>query len=484
MLLVLDRSHSLPLYRQLSQQVKELIENGTLAPGSRLPTVRKLAEDHGLTRLTVQTAFAELQDQGWIQSTVGRGTFVSESQTPTPPQSRLEIPGALAELLRAGGRPARFHLAQAAPSEEFFPKREWKASLMAALQQEGSLHYGTIQGDENLRSQISRVLMQRGLQIPPEQILITHGAQQGMDLAARTLSRPNQPVLLETPCYPGALELLHTLSRPCLEVPIESGGPNLKILEEHCRRHRPSLLYTVPTFQNPTGLLTSPAHRQALLQLAQRYDFWILEDDVWGFLNYTPSLPPPLKAQDKNQRVIYISSFSKTLMPALRLGFVVASEQVLQALCQKKHASDLVCSLLLQRGLAEYLKRGHFGPHLQRIVPLYKQRRDALHQGLQQHLPQCQFSLPPGGLSHWLQLPAGVDEQQFYNEACENGLICSRGEAFYPTPRFGHLRLSFGAHPPAELLQAAALLGQLLQAQQRKASLMRERARLRANPLV
>ena len=483
MLLVLDRSDTQPLYRQLSVQLKGLIESGTLAPGSRLPTVRQLAEDHGLTRLTVQSAFAELQDQGWIQSTVGRGTFVAD-QTPSPPPSRLQISGSLAELLEAADRPARYQLAQAAPSEEFFPKRDWKACLQAAMHQEGSLNYGTIQGDEGLRSQISRVLLERGLQVPPEQILITHGAQQGMDLVARTLSRPSQPVLLETPCYPGALELLHTLSRPCLEVPVEAGGPSLKAIEELCRRHRPSLFYTVPTFQNPTGLLTSPAHRAGLLQLAQRYDFYILEDDVWGFLNYTPSLPPPLKAQDRNNRVIYVSSFSKTLMPALRIGFVVASEEVLQALSQKKHASDLVCSLLMQRALAEYLKRGLFQPLLQKVVPLYRQRRDALHGALQRHLGQCRFSQPPGGLSHWVQLPPGVDEQELYQEACSHGLVCARGEAFYPSPRGGHLRLSFGAHRPAELEEAAALLGQLLAGMEQRGALLRQRTRLRANPLV
>lgn len=483
MLLVLDRSDAQPLYRQLSLQIKGLIENGTLGPGSRLPTVRQLAEDHGLTRLTVQSAFAELQDQGWIQSTVGRGTFVSE-RTPSPPPSRLQISGSLAELLEAADRPARFQLAQAAPCEDFFPKREWKACLQSALNQEGSLNYGTIQGDENLRSQISRVLLERGLQVPPEQILITHGAQQGMDLVARTLSQPTQPVLLETPCYPGALELLHTLSRPCLEVPVENGGPSLKAIEEQCRRHRPSLFYTVPTFQNPTGLLTSPAHRAALLQLAQRYDFWILEDDVWGFLNYTPSLPPPLKAQDRHNRVIYVSSFSKTLMPALRIGFVVASEEVLQALSQKKHASDLVCSLLLQRALAEYLRRGLFPAHLQQVVPLYRQRRDALFSALQKHLGQCRFSQPPGGLSHWLQLPAGVDEQELHQQACSEGLVCARGEAFYTTPRGGHLRLSFGAHPPGELEQAAELLGQILTRLEQRGAQLRQRTRLRANPLV
>lgn len=474
MLLVLDRSDSLPLYRQLSQQLKGLIENGTLAPGSRLPTVRRLAEDHGLTRLTVQSAFAELQDQGWIQSTVGRGTFVS-AQSSGPPPSRLEVPGSLAELLQAPDRPARFQLAQAAPSEEFYPRQDWKPCLQAAVNQEGSLNYGTIQGDEHLRSQISRVLLDRGLQVPPEQILVTHGAQQGMDITVRALSKPNQPVLLETPCYPGALELLHTLSRPCLEVPVEQ---MVKAVEEQCRRHRPTLLYTVPTFQNPTGLLASPAQRAALLALAQRYDFYILEDDVWGFYNYTPSLPPPLKAEDKHGRVIYVSSFSKTLMPALRLGFVVASEDILQSLSQKKHASDLVCSLLLQRALAEYLRRGHFAPHLAKIVPLYKQRRDAFQQALQEHAPECGFHLPPGGLSHWLKLPAGVDESAVFSEACHQGLVCARGAAFFPVPRAqGYLRLSFGGHKPAELEKAAALLGQILRA-------ARQRPRLRVKPLV
>lgn len=449
MRLQLDRADSLPLYRQLVQQVSQQIEAGALSPGTRLPTVRQLAHEHGLTRLTVQSAFAELQALGLVHATVGRGTFVSERLTPP---ARVPIPGTLAELLDS--RDVRFSLAQSAPGTECYPAREWQACLRSATRQD-CLGYGALQGEEPLRRQIAALLQHRGLTAAPELILITHGAQQGIDLAVRALSRPDQPVMLEVPCYPGALELLRARSQPCLEVPWQDDGPALEVLEEHCRRFRPPLFYSVPTFHNPTGRVSSAQNRQSLLELARRYDFYVLEDDVWGFLSYQGQVPP-LKERDRQQRTIYVSSFSKTLMPALRLGFVLADPPQLAVMTALKHATDLVCSSLLQHALAEFLRRGCFLPHLKAMLPLYRQRRDALHSALS----GCDCQLPAGGLSMWLRLPADCEESEISRQAREKGLVVARGRSFAAP---GHLRLSFGAHRPDELRQAGQLLVRLLQ---------------------
>jgi 2-aminoadipate transaminase len=483
MKLALNRQDSIPLYRQVAQRLRELMENGTLSAGARLPTVRKLADDHGLTRLTVQSAYGELQDQGWIQSVVGRGTFVAERQRPRPaaPQPRLEISGSLAELLQVGDRPARFKLAQATPGEDTYPLKELKSCLGHALAQEGTMGYGPLQGEESLRSAFSRLLLTRGVSTAPEHILVTHGAQQGMDLAFRALSLPDQPVMVEVPVYPGALELLRSRNQPCLEVPLN----NLAAVEEFCRRHRPPLLYTIPCFQNPTGLVSSPETREGLLQLAQRYDFYIVEDDVWGFLAYDDSPPPPLKSSDAGNRVIYVTSVSKTLTPGLRLGAVVAPPEPLATMTQLKHACDLICSSLHQRALAEFLRRGAFDPHLQSVIRTYRDRRDALMEAIQTHLPECECEAPGGGLSAWLRLPAGCDETDIFRQAKEEGLLVTRGQAFYASHQVpGCLRLSFGTHKPRALQQAIALLGQIVEQSRRRTSLLRQRVRLNANPLV
>lgn len=483
MKLALNRQDSIPLYRQVAHRLRDLMESGILPAGARLPTVRKLAEDHGLTRLTVQSAYGELQDHGWIQSVVGRGTFVAERQRarPAAPEPRLEISGSLAELLQVGDRPARFKLAQATPGEDTYPLKELKSCLGHALLQEGSMGYGPLQGDESLRTAFSRLLLTRGVVTAPEHILVTHGAQQGMDLAFRALSLPDQPVMVEVPVYPGALELLRSRNQPCLEVPLN----NLRAVEDFCKRYHPPLFYTIPCFQNPTGIVSSPDIRDGLLELAQRYDFYVVEDDVWGFLAFDDVPPPTLKSSDKNNRVIYVTSVSKTLAPGLRMGAVVAPPEPLATMTQLKHASDLICSSLHQKALAEFLRRGAFEPHLQRVVQTYRDRRDALMESIAEHLPECECTAPRGGLSAWLRLPPGCDESDIFREAKEQGLLVTRGQAFYASHQVpGCLRLSFGTHKPRALQQAVALLGQIVEQSQRRTLLLRQRVRLNANPLV
>lgn len=487
MLLSLNREDSIPLYRQVAQRLRSLMENGSLAPGARLPTVRKLAADHGLTRLTVQSAYAELQDQGWIESVVGRGTFVAERSriSPAAPQPRLEIAGSLAELLQAGDRPARFQLAQATPGEDTYPLKELKSCLAHALQQPGSMGYGPLQGEESLRAEFSRWLLNRGLAVAPEHILITAGAQQGMDLAVRSLSLREHPVMVETPVYPGVLELLRARSQPCLEVPLLPQGPRLQSVEEYCKRFRPALFYTIPCFQNPTGLVASDEVQEQLLELADRYNFYIIEDDVWGYLSYDGPAPLPLKSRDRFERVIYVTSVSKTLTPGLRMGAVLAPPEALASMTQMKHASDLICSSLQQKALAEFFRRGAFEPHLQRVVEIYRERRDAMLNAIQTYLPDCEYSSPSGGLSVWLRLPPGVDESEIFREAQERGLAVTRGQAFYASHQVpGCLRLNFGTHKPRALQQAVVLLGELVGRAQRQATQLRQRLRLRANPLV
>lgn len=478
--LTLAREDELPLYLQIVHGVIDLIERGILTPGSRLPTVRRMAQDYQLGRMTVQTAYSELQAQGWTESVVGRGTFVAaRPQISTFPRAilpRVEVPGSLASILESQGPPARLFLAQATPAEETFPVRDFKACLSHAMQNPEHLAYGSILGDDELRIQMSRALLSRGLTVSPEALLITSGAQQAIDLAVRTFTTPDQSVAVEAPAYPGVLEILSSRRQRSLEVPVNSEGLSLVDLERLCERDRPALVYTVPTYQNPTGTVTSIEHRKRLVEMAEEYDFYILEDDVYGDLNLVGKAPHCLKAFDETSRVIYLTSFSKALMPALRLGALVATPSQLMALSHRKQATDLITSPLLQAALAEFLRRGYYKTHLKKVRELYLSRRDHACQLLKDLLPECRFYEPSGGLSLWIELPPEVDEAELYLKARQEGVVVARGEAFFhrSQPR-GYLRLSFTHLNKVKFRQAICVLRTLIEEQKTHRSRSRNR---------
>ncbi|GIV98244.1 MAG: GntR family transcriptional regulator [Herpetosiphonaceae bacterium] len=496
MKLYLQRNSEIPLYQQIADQIRERVRSGALPPGTRLPPVRQLANELGLTRLTVHTAYAELQAEGIIESFVGRGSFVaSQSGTATAPPAdagaRAQPPAAwasqslLADMQRMALQPNLRSFAQAIPAPETYPVHEFRRALSMALNDPAALGYRPTQGEAILREQVSRLLLDRGINAAPDLVLIAAGAQQGIDLALRAFAEPGDIVLAEEPTYPGFIELAAQRGQRIVGLPIDEYGLRVDALEAACEAYRPRLLYTVATFHNPTGVLLSAERRQALLRIARAYNVLVVEDDAYGLLSYDNSPPPALKASDTAGHVIFITSFSKVLMPSLRLGAVVAAADQLPALLAAKRSSDLVCSPLLQRALAEYLRRPGIEGHLQQVRLLYAERRDAMLAALEHHLPECHWSYPAGGLCLWLALPEGIDERDFYLDAIERGVGVAPGRAFFSQPQHdAFIRLSFGAHPPQVIEESVAQLGSLLREHLRRPALLAARACRESGPLV
>lgn len=503
----LQRTSGTPLYRQIVEQIRDGIESGGLTPGTRLPTVRQLAQELGLTRLTVHSAYTELQSLGFIESFVGRGTFTTvpphattaAASAPTAPSQRAPLAASdlprppdvarpqrrLAELMRLTEQPALLSFAQAIPSNETFPTKEFRASLDTALRVSGALGYGPIQGEGALRQQVSALLETRGVRAAADDILIDGGAQQGIYLALRAFSRPQDTVVVEEPTYSGAIELAAQRGQRLVGVPVDRDGIDVGALERACEIHRPRLLYTVSTFHNPTGVSLGAQRRAALLALAHKWDFLIVEDDVYGWLAYDGAAPPALKADDSFGRVIYLASFSKVLCPALRLGAIVAAPPLLFELAAVKESCDLVSSTLLQLALADFLERGCFGPHLENAIALYRARRDAMMDALKKRLPKCDATMPGGGFSTWISLPPGINERDFFVEAVDNGVGVARGSAFFHQPRpEAYVRLSFAAQPVDRIAEGVGRLGRLLRTQLEQRAAAAWRANREASPLV
>ncbi|MCL6568807.1 MAG: PLP-dependent aminotransferase family protein [Meiothermus silvanus] len=470
--LKLNRRRTQALYRQIAEQIKSRIASGELPGGTRLPPIRTLAAELGVTRLTVQNAYRELQAEGLIEATVGRGTFVGPETHPSLLHlhlgERLTPMGVLHDVHKVQQVRGVRNLALASPDPHLFPTEEFWASL-EALHPQGSevFQYGPVIGDPHLRLAISGLLAQRGLEAPAEEVLITVGGLQGLALTARVLCQPGDEVVIEQPTYLGFLNILHTLKLRPLPVPLDEQGPSLRHLEALLKKHRPRFYYTLPNFHNPTGMCFAPERRQALVDLAIRYGLTLVEDDTYAHLAYDMPPPPPLRALDRSH-VLYLSSFSKVLMPGLRIGFVLAPSKLLEGLLALHSASD-ICGppLLLQRATARFIQQGGLERHLRKVVPIYRERRDTLLDALRAQMPRSvRWTRPKGGFSCWLSLPAYFPPGALYQAALQRGVAITPGEAFLTqTQDHTHMRLCFGYQGSEALREGVAQLAPLVREQ-------------------
>jgi GntR family transcriptional regulator/MocR family aminotransferase len=384
----LDRDSSIPLYRQIQHFLREQIGSAALLPEMPLPASRTLAASLGVSRITVTNAYAELEAEGLVYSRPGSGTFVAPPLAALPAsqdrgRSARDWPLWQQELLSRAWLLAQRELDQLVASvahpdlisfsggvgdRRLFPAEEVRKAVQAVLRRDGpeALDYGDRRGYAPLRTTIAHILSNQGIPTHPEQVLITSGSQQAIALVAHLLLRPGDVVLVESPTYSGAIDLFRSLDVRLLGVPVDEGGMQVEQAEEVLRTARPRLIYTIPTFHNPTGICLSGQRRRQLVALADRYNVPILEDDFVGDLRYEGRAQPALKALDPGGRVIYVSTFSKMLVPGLRVGFLVAEGPVYERLLACKRVSDLASSNLMQRTLEAYITVGRYQAHLRR----------------------------------------------------------------------------------------------------------------------
>jgi len=468
----LDRGSREPLYRQLAGSLQQRIRSGALPARTRLPTVRQLAQQLGVTRLTVHSAYAELQSVGWVEATVGRGTFVAEriEQLIAPPETefgREVTPGGmLSDILRMTQIPGLAALARADPAPEHYPLRNWQRACELALASGGPglMNYTTAQGDLTLRSTLAEVVRERGIIAGPDELLVTAGVTNGLSLLTALLAPPGSTVLVEQPTYLGMLNILAARGVRAVGVPIDDDGLIIEALEELLRVERPAFLYCMPTFQNPSGVCLSPVRRASLLELAARRALTIVEDDIYGRIAYEGAPPQSLKADDHSSQVIYLSSFSKSLMPGLRMGYVVAAPSMIKELTLLRQAQDVCSPLLIQRALSVFIEQGWWHTHLRRMLPRYRERRDALLRAMERQFPMgVTWSRPRGGFSSWVSLPPGVPVTELYVSAIGRGVAFTPGQVFCAGAEdVPHLRLCFSVEPPERLADATVTLGALL----------------------
>lgn len=346
------------------------------------------------------------------------------------------------------------------------PTAEFRRILTEVLDEDGAAALGPEHADgyPPLRRNLTGYLRQLGLDVTPDDILITAGTQQVIAMVATSLIQPGDRVVVETPTWPGALDAFQIRQAELIGIPVDSDGMRVDLLEQVLERERPRLIYTIPTFQNPTGAVMSAARRRALVTLAARYGVPILEDDHVREVRFGDPIPPPLAAFDRHGNVIHASSFTKSLIPALRLGYVVARGPLREWLTSLKRSSDLFSSTLMQRALCRYLEQGAVQRHWKRVSRVYRHRHATMLAALARHFPPGSTWIGvAGGLVIWVKVPPGVSVLALYDEALEAGVSFVAGAAFFPEPNDQpFLRLNFAAVEEARIDQGIAVLGNVL----------------------
>jgi len=486
-----------PLYIQLRDQLRSLVHAGDLRPGDRIPASRELATMLGVHRTTVANAYAELESEGLIQGHVGRGTFIKGNGnglklTPPPPPVMNGGEGIRWELLFADERGEEvlsrltanvsentLSFVMACPAEEYFPIEELQMCVNAVLRREATdvLRLGPSDGYRPLKEALLELLRGEGLSAKDENLLITDGCQQSLDLISKAFVRPGDSVILENPAYPGAVAIFHGARARCLAVPMQTRlepgavlGLDVEALEATLAANRVKLIVLTPDFQNPTGSSMPLASRRRVLELAGKHQVPVVEDHIYARLHARDERVPSLKQLDRANLVIHIDSFAKVAFPGLRVGWIVAPPTAIERLRIVKQTTDLHTDQLAQATLAEFLRRGMFTRHLAKMRKVYSSRLAALDEALRKHMPEgTRWTKPDGGMCLWLELPAGFDATELLIHAKERSVLFAPGRYFYvQNPLPNTLRFGFARLDEKQIARGVATLAELLRIEIKK----------------
>ena len=494
MQIILDRKSRTPLHLQIAHRIKELILKGAIPEGGRLSPTRKLARTLGVNRSTVVQAYENLWSEGLVESHVGRGTTVRSAEqgrsipVSSPPWGMLFAPRAesldveLRETSRLFDRDGLISLAAGLPGPDLYPVDSITQITRDVLTEEGRtlLQWCSLQGYAPLRR-----LLAEQVGTSPGEIMILTGSTQGLYLTARAFVEPGDFVVVEAPTYLGAIQAFRAAGARIIGIPAGEEGMDLEMLENSLSRAQPKFIYTLPTFQNPTGVTLSLDRRRQLLDLAYRYRIPVVEDDPYRELRYEGETLPTLKDLDTHDYVIHLSTFTKTLFPGLRVGWLAAPKRVVDQLVPAKHLLDIFTNSLAQAVIYRYLDQGLLQDHLKTVCREYHLRRDAAARALRRHCPDLSFTLPQGGYYIWCRLPRNFAAKELLREGLREGISFLSGEVFYPDGRGqDHIRLTFTSQKPEVLTAAIKKLGLAIRRLKKRSVEKRVQMEAPASPLV
>ena len=382
---------------------------------------------------------------------------------------------AMRDLMAITARPEVISLAGGLPDTSTFPPGSFAAQMTRIAHESSAeaLQYGPTEGFEQTRECILEVMRAEGMSPDPEDVIVTTGGQQAIDLISKTLIDPGDPVICEAPTYPGAVPTFCSYEADVIQVATDRDGMRTDELAEVLGRleregRRPKFIYSVPSFQNPAGVTLSAERRLELVELARRHEVLVCEDNPYGLLRYEGDPLTPLYALDGGDYVLYLGTFSKILSPGIRVGWVVAPPPVLEKIGLGKQAADLCTSTLAQYFVREYFGEGDWRGYVESLVGIYRERRDAMLDALERHLPlQAHWTRPEGGLFVWATLPDYIDTTDLLAKALRENVAFVPGRAAYADGTSGanSMRLNFSASGEEELREGIRRIGQVVSEQ-------------------
>jgi DNA-binding transcriptional MocR family regulator len=452
-------------YIIIAHKIKKMIDENRIDDGERLPSIRALSELLNVNRVTVVNAYKKLESEGYAVQKMGSGTFakmrdISRNINKEYSNGFKRIPKeSIGKYIDFTGETL---------CTDFFPITNFKSILNEVLNRDGAEALITQEalGYEGLRDTISRVFWNS--KVGSDDILIVSGAQQGIDIISKALINNDDYVMIEKPTYSGALSVFKSRRANILELPIRKNGIDVDKFEKILMKNNIRCFYTMSYFQNPSGMSYSMEAKKRILELAQIYDFFIIEDDYLSELIFDESIEyKSFKSLDTNDRVIYIKSFSKIFLPGIRLGYLIAPAKYKEAIQNSKYNTDISTSSLMQRALELYINKGLWKEYINSLIEIYKKRYEFMKMCIEEKLGnKVEYVSPGGGLHFYLKIDDtyNIDSVKLYRRAKSKKVLIAPGMLFYKNPKDGKkfFRISFSKTDESQIKKGIEILSEII----------------------
>ncbi|MEO1521773.1 MAG: PLP-dependent aminotransferase family protein [Cyanobacteria bacterium J06633_2] len=467
-----------PLYEQVADRLHDLIREGTLTPGDRLPSVRKLKQQLSVSMSTVLEAYRVLEDRGIISARPQSGYYVKTTALSLPDEPSQSAPSfqvrsvdmsPMLRLLKMGLSPDIIKLGAALPGVEHFPLNTLNRLMGQVMRADpiGVHSYSTVPGCESLRREVAKRMLSAGCSVSPDSVVITAGASEAYYLALRTLTKPGDTVVIESPAYYAILEALNSLDLKAIELPTHPReGISINALKSALESQTITVVILVSNFSNPIGSCMSDRKKKAIIDLLNTHDVPLIEDDVYGELYFEGDRPKAIKAFDTEERVIYCSSVSKTLSPGLRIGWCLPGSYQTQIETTKVVVSHMTATAP-QLTVAAFFANGGYDRHLRNLRREYQKQMNRMIQAILDYFPaETRVTRPNGGHVLWVEITGGFDALEFFEEAIQHRISIAPGPMFSASNEFQNcFRLNTGLPWTSEIDDAMKTLGHLAKKQ-------------------
>lgn len=483
-LLDIDLKSKEPLFKQIFNQLKRMIEDGILKPGDRLPSTRILSKQHGLNRTTIYKAYEELWALGYIESKSGSYSTVRErtkkiSSFDPKTSNNIDWENKLSIHLKHLIEPTQeltiksihqgtINFTPLSPDPMVIPNEDFRKCINETMKNSNNslLLYGDPLGFKPLREFLARQMQLHSVNCSVSDMVITNGAQNAIELILKLLVEPNSEVIIEKPTYSAIIPLLKYYQAKIIEVPVNEEGIDLGVLEQILKNHQPKLLYTMPNFQNPTGITTSQAHRERLLELCETYKIPIVEDGFVEEMKYFGKNILPIKSMDKSGLVFYVGTFSKVLFPGLRLGWIASNSYCTERFSEIKKASEISGNTIDQASLELFCSKGLYEMQLKRIHKIYRKRMNTALKTLREQIqnPYIKYTKPIGGYTIWFEINHSViSESELIQLIYDKGVEVTPGKhSYYSDSEKIHFRISIAHRTEDQIEQGIKQIALIL----------------------